>query len=82
MFGRMFLKKYDMSFDSDRKIMGIYNKKKKKNNNDGKLLIIIAFLVLIVIFVFLIRYIVKSYKYRIAKKTAHELTEDGFYSID
>ena len=80
LFGRMFLKKYDVTFDTDRRIIGIYNKKNIESNY--KFLTIIVFIVLIVVFFFLFRYILRYYQMKASKKTAHELTEDGFYQIN
>ena len=78
-FGRMFLRKYDFTFDTERRIIGIYKKKPQKK--DWKLLTVIIFIVLIVALFFLIRYIMTYYQMKVSKKTAHELTEDGFYQI-
>ena len=78
-FGRMFLRKYDFTFDTERRIIGIY--KKKPQQKDWKLLTVIIFIVLIVALFFLIRYIMTYYQMKVSKKTAHELTEDGFYQI-
>ncbi len=79
-FGRMFLKKYDLTFDTERRIIGIYNKKKNTKTN-WKLLTIVVFIILIVILFFLFRFIFRYYQMKNSKKTAHELTEDGFYQL-
>ena len=80
LFGNLFFKKYDVSFDADRKIVGFYDKNKKTNDKHFYW-ILLFFVILIGIFVYLI-FLIKKYKKRfIKKKSAHELEEDGFFQI-
>lgn len=80
LIGNLFFKKYDVSFDADRKIVGFYDKNKKYHDNHFYWFLLF-FAILIGIFLYLIS-VIKKYKKRfIKKKSAHELEEEGFFQI-
>jgi hypothetical protein len=76
--GKPFMKKYELVYDLDRKIIGLY--KEGKINNEGKNGVNIVFVILLVILIivvigllyFIINYIKKP------KKRAYELNDDNF----
>ncbi len=74
LIGNLFLKKYDVTFDSDRKIIGFYDKNKKNENRT--LWFVLLFMILIVLFLYLL-FLIKKYKKRFIKKiNAHELINE------
>ncbi len=73
-FGRIFLKKYQLYFDYDRKTIGIYINKKKESN----LGIYLLFIFLIFIIIILIYLLFKFWKNK-RKKRAFELNDDYEY---
>ena len=79
LIGNIIFKKYDISFDSDRKIVGFYDK--SKNSTSSKFFYVLLILVILIgAFLYLISFI-KKYKPRlIKKKTALELEDDGFFT--
>ena len=80
LIGNLFLKKYDITFDSDRKIIGFYEKNKKYENRTFWFFLL--FLILIGLFLYLL-FLIKQYKKRFIKKiNAHELMDDqNFYPL-
>ena len=80
LIGNIIFKKYDISFDSDRKIVLFYDKNKKSGN--GKLLYVLLITVILIVALFyLISYIKKNKSRIIKKKTAKELEDDGFFTM-
>ena len=79
LIGNIIFKKYDISFDSDRKIVGFYDK--SKNSTSSKFFYVLLIVVILIgAFLYLISFI-KKYKPRlIKKKTALELEDDGFFT--
>ena len=73
-FGRIFLKKYQLYFDYERKTIGIYLNKKKKNSIG----IYIIFFFLILVIIILIYLLFKLWKNK-RKKRAFELNDDYEY---
>ena len=73
-FGRLFLKKYQLYFDYDRKTIGIYINKKKESN----LGIYLLFIFLIFIIIILIYLLFKFWKNK-RKKRAFELDDEYEY---
>jgi len=86
-FGKPFFKKFQMVFDYDNKIIGLYtnileNEQTDNNNNNNKkqniyiyILIIIG---LVVIIIGLIIVLVKNYKKFTKRKRANELLDDNY----
>jgi hypothetical protein len=73
-FGRLFLKKYQLYFDYDRKTIGIYINKK----NESNLGIYLLFIFLIFIIIILIYLLFKFWKNK-RKKRAFELDDEYEY---
>ena len=79
-FGKLFMKKYQLFFDLDRKIIGIYKNNNKKGEKNKKFniiiyIIVIIFLVLVSIgLVFVIVYLITKQR----KNKAYELKDDNF----
>jgi len=73
-FGRIFLTKYKLYFDYDRKTIGIYLNKKKINSIG----IYIIFFFLILVIIILIYLLFKLWKNK-RKKRAFELNDDYEY---
>ena len=77
--GNIILKKYDITFDSDRKIVGFYDKNKKSGSSKFFYVLLII-VILIGAFIYLISFIKKNKGRIIKKKTALELEDDGFFT--
>ena len=74
--GKPFMKKYQLVFELDKKIIGLYKENNDSNNkgfNIYLLLLIIALLVVIGLIIFIVYYLKKM-----RKKRACELTDDNF----
>ena len=79
LMGNIMFKKYDVTFDADRNIVGFYDKNKKYGNSN-KFLYLLFFAILIGAFLYFISVIKKYRKRMVKKKLAHELEEEGFFS--
>ena len=79
LMGNIMFKKYDVTFDADRNIVGFYDKNKKYGNSN-KFLYLLFFAILIGAFLYFISLIKKYRKRLVKKKLAHELEEEGFFS--
>ena len=73
-FGRIFLKKYQLYFDYDRKTIGIYIDKKNQSNLE----IYLLFIFLVIIIIILIYLLFKLWKKQ-RKKRAFELNDEYEY---
>jgi len=80
--GKPFMKKYQLVFELDKKIIGLYKENNNSNNSNYSnnkgfniylLLLIIALLVVIGLIIFIVYYLIKK-----RKKRACELTDDNF----
>ena len=76
--GKPFMKKYQLVFDLDRKIIGLYTKNNNNNDNNNGFniylfLLIIAVLIVIGLVIFIVYYFQKT-----RKKRACELLDDNF----
>ena len=69
--GKPFFKKYQLVFESDRKLMGIYTEKEKKQLNVSWIIVFILFIILIILIIF----IIQKYKNLPKKIKANELLE-------
>ena len=69
--GKPFFKKYQLVFESDRKLMGIYTEKEKKRLNVSWIIVFILFIILIILIIF----IIQKYKNLPKKIKANELLE-------
>ena len=70
--GKPFFKKYQLVFESDRKLMGIYTEKEKKQLNVSWIIVFILFIILIILIIF----IIQKYKNLPKKIKANELLEE------
>lgn len=77
--GNIIFKKYDITFDSDRRIVGFYDKNKKSGSSKFFFVLLIIF-ILIGAFIYLISFIKQNKGRIIKKKTALELEDDGFFT--
>ena len=77
-FGKLFMKKYQLFFDLDKKIIGLYRNKNNKGESKKKFNIIYIFLIILVLIVIglvvAIVYLVKNKR----KSRANELTDENF----
>ena len=69
--GKPFFKKYQLVFESDRKLIGIYIGKEKNQLNVSWIIVFVLFIILII----LIIYIINKYKNLPKKIKANELLE-------
>ena len=69
--GKPFFKKYQLVFESDRKLMGIYTEAEKKQLNVSWIIVFILFIILIILIIF----IIQKYKNLPKKIKANELLE-------
>ena len=79
--GQIFLKKYSISFNQDRKIFGYYTKQININKNNNSIYIIIFLIFCVIIFAGLFYYFLKLYINRPRKNRANELEENFTYDL-
>ena len=83
-FGRIFFKKYQIYFDYDRKLLGIFKGKKieKKKVNKNYIIIILLFFIAIFLILYILFYL-RKYKISLNKKlNANELKEEYYYNFN
>ncbi len=79
--GQIFLKKYSISFNQNRKIFGYYTKQININKNNSSVYIIIFLIFCVIIFAGLFYYFLKLYINRPRKNRANELEENFTYDL-
>ena len=79
--GQIFLKKYSISFNQNRKIFGYYTKQININKNNNTVYIIIFLIFCVIIFAGLFYYFLKLYINRPRKNRANELEENFTYDL-
>ena len=75
-FGKPFMKKYQLIYDLDRKIIGLY---KDNNNSDKKINLYLIFLIILVIIVIILIVFIIYYIKKPRKNRANELVDDIDY---
>ena len=84
-FGRLFLKKYQIYFDFDRKLLGIFKGKKvgkKKDINKNYIIIVILFFIIIFLILYIFFYL-RKYKILFNKKIIeNEMKEEYYYNFN
>ena len=78
-FGKPFMKKYELVYDLDRKIIGLYKNGNNRsgNNNKSNTVYVILLIVLIIVVISLVAFIVYYLK-KPRKSRAFELNDDNF----